>query len=96
MIKENLSSQEPNEEPNAIPSEEPNQVPTIISDSIQSLSTSDHQLNPLDGNEFYYEVINRIEVMDEILDGKNNGYTDVVGYNVVYISIVRTNNDFIH
>ena len=32
----------------------------------------------MDGSEFYDEVINRIEVMDEILDGNNNGDIDVV------------------
>ena len=81
VVKEKESLQElrtiSSEDPSPIPNEEPNQVPIIISDSIQSLSTYDHQLNPLDRNEFYYEVINRIEVMDEILDGNNNGDTDV-------------------
>ena len=40
-------------ESSVISSEELTQVPTVISNSIQSLSTSDHQLNTLDGNEFY-------------------------------------------
>ena len=73
MIKEKLSSQEPS----PVPSEEPIQVPTIITDSIQSVSTSDHQINLMDGNDFYHEVINRIEVMYEILDGHNNGDTNI-------------------
>ena len=90
-IKEKLSSLEPS----PAPSEEPIQLPTIITDSIQSVSTSDHQLNSIDGNDFYHEVINRIEVMDEILDGHNNGDTNVDWYDVVDISAVQINNNFI-
>ena len=82
-------------EPSPVPSEEPTQVPTIITDSIQSISISDHQLNLIDGNDFYHEVINRIEVMDEILDGNNNDDTDIDWYNVVDISAVQINNNFI-
>ena len=82
-------------EPSPEPSEVSIQVPTIITDPIQSVSTSDHQLNPIDGNDFYNEVINRIDVMDEILDGHNNGDTDIDWYDVVDISAVRVNNHFI-
>ena len=57
------------QEPSAIPSEEPTQVPTVITESVQSISTSDHHLNPLDGNKLYYEVINCIEVMDDTTQG---------------------------
>ena len=89
-MKENLSFTEPSPGP----SEEPTQVPTIITDSIQSVSISDHQLNPIDGNDFYHEVINRIEVMNEILDGHNNGDTDIDWYDVVDISAVQINNNF--
>ena len=49
----------------------------------------------MDGNDLYHEVINRIEVMDEILDGNNNGDTDVDWYDVVDISAVQINNNFI-
>lgn len=83
------------QEPSRIPSEKPTQIPSIITDSVQSLSTFDHQLNPLDGNEFYCEFINQIEIMDEIIDGNNNGDTDVDWYEAVDISAVRINNNFI-
>ena len=62
-IKEKLSSLEPS----PAPSEEPIQVPVIITDSIQSVYTSNHQLNSIDRNDFYHEVINIIEVMDKFL-----------------------------
>ena len=89
-MKEKLSSIEPS----PVPSEEPIQVPTIITDSIHSVSTSDHQLNSIDGNDFYHEVINPIEVMDEILDGHNNGDTNIDWYDVVDISALQINNNF--
>ena len=52
-------------------------------------------MNLLDENEFYYKVINYIEVMDDILDVNNNSNTDVDWYDAVDISAVRINNIFI-
>ena len=51
-MKEELSLQKPS----PVPSEEPIQVQTVITDSIQSLSTSDHQLNSMDWNDFYHVI----------------------------------------
>ena len=63
------------QEPTATPSKETTQVLTEITDSILSIDTSDHHLNPIDGNYFYY-----VEVMDSILDNNNNEDTDVKWY----------------
>ena len=64
-------------------------MPTEITDSVLSITTSDHHLNPIDGNYFYY-----VEVMNYIMDNNNNGDTDVNWYDAGYISAVRINNSF--
>ena len=75
--------------------EEDKLIPRQITDSVQQLNTTEHNINTLDGNDSYTAVINRIKVMDNELGDNNNGDSDIDWYDVVDISAVRLRNDFI-
>ena len=57
---------------------------------MQSIATSDHHLNSIDGNYFYYVVI-----MDFTSDDNNNGDSDAECYDVGDISDIRINKSFL-
>ena len=74
------------QEPSDVPTEEPTQVPTEITYSLQSIATSDHHLNHIDGNYFYYVAI---------MDNNNNGDSGAECYDVDDISDIRINKSFL-
>ena len=71
-------------------------IPREITDTIQSVRTGEHVLDPLLGSDSYTNVINRIEVMDNELGEFNNGDLDTEWYVVVDISAVRLRTEFIN
>lgn len=75
--------------------EEEKSIPSIITDSVQQLNSTGHNINTLDGNNSYTAVINQIKVMDNELGDNNNGDSDIDWYGVVDISAVRLRNNFI-
>ena len=70
-------------------------IPKKSTDSIQSVKTNDNNLNPLLGSDSCTNVINRIEVMDDLLREFNNGDLDTDWYDAVDISAVRLQTEFI-
>ena len=73
-------------------------IPKEITDTIHSvhIEKDEHVLDPILGSDSYTNVINRIEVMDDALGEFNNGDLDTDWYDVVDISAVRLQTEFIN
>ena len=73
-------------------------IPKEITDTIQSvhIEKDEHVLDPILGSDSYTNVINCIEVMDDALGEFNNGDLDTDWYDVVDISAVRLQTEFIN
>ena len=75
--------------------EEDKSIPKEITDSVQLLNTTEHNLNPLDGSDYYTVILNCIEVMNDELGDNNNGDLDIDWYDLMDIFAVQLRNDFI-